>query len=177
MGTGTKMEVEITGGVYNMLPNLAMAKVMDANLRIVGGFTYTPEEKAWAEKIQTSFVDPKHPDLASTAKIQDFEKEDVHGSSDVSDVSWTVPTTGLSTATFVPGSAGHSWQNVAAAGTSIGAKGMMIAAKTLALSAYDLFNTPAVLKTAEKEFAERRGTDFKYEAMLGDRKPPLDYRK
>ncbi|WP_090558198.1 amidohydrolase [Pedobacter hartonius] len=177
MGTGTKMEVEITGGVYNMLPNLAMAKVMDANLRIVGGFTYTPEEKVWAEKIQTSFVGGKGPDLSSTAKIQAFEKEDVHGSSDVSDVSWTIPTTGLSTATFVPGSAGHSWQNVAAAGTSIGAKGMMIAAKTLALSAYDFFNSPVVLKAAAKEFAERRGTDFKYEAMLGDRKPPLDYRK
>jgi aminobenzoyl-glutamate utilization protein B len=177
MGTGTTMESEITGGTYNMLPNLAMAKIMDANLRIVGGFTYTPEEKVFAEKIQTSFQGGKGPDLGSTAVIQPFEREDVHGSSDVSDVSWTVPTTGLSTATFVPGSAGHSWQNVAAAGTSIGAKGMMIAAKTLALSAYDLFNSPQVLKAANKEFNERRGADFKYEALLGDRKPPLDYRK
>lgn len=177
MGTGTKMELEITGGVYNMLPNVAMGKIMDANLRIVGGFAYTPEEKVFAQKIQTTFQTGTAPSLASTAEIQPFENEETLGSSDVSDVSWTVPTTGLYTATFVPGSSGHSWQNVAAAGTSIGAKGMMIAAKTLALSAYDLFTNPDILKAATKEFVEKRGADFKYEPMLGDRKPALDYRK
>ena len=54
------------------------------------------------------------------------------GSTDVGDVSWTVPTAGFSTATWVPGTPAHSWQAVAAGGTSIGMKGMQNAAKVLA---------------------------------------------
>ena len=53
------------------------------------------------------------------------------GSTDVGDVSWYVPTSGLTTACFAAGSPGHSWQNVAAVGSPIGHKGMMVAAKTL----------------------------------------------
>jgi aminobenzoyl-glutamate utilization protein B len=83
----------------------------------------------------------------------------------------------MSAATFVPGSSGHSWQNVAAAGSSIGAKGMIVAAKTIALTAYDLFKNPAITAEANKELTQKRGQNFKYEAMLGNRKPALDYRK
>jgi aminobenzoyl-glutamate utilization protein B len=87
------------------------------------------------------------------------------------------PTVGLSTATFVPGSAGHSWQNVAKAGSSIGVKSAIVAAKTLALTAAELFRNPAEIAAAKAEFEKRRGPGFTYKAMLGDRKPPLDYRK
>jgi aminobenzoyl-glutamate utilization protein B len=181
MGTGTRMDYEVIGGVYNMLPNETLSKLMDENLHTVGGFTYTASERAFAKKIQTTFIDKTHlPDLdKATATIQPYKmvKEGGIGSSDVADVSWVTPTAGLSTATFVPGSGGHSWQNVAAAGSSIGAKGMMIAAKTLALTAYDLFNSPASLTAAKQELKQRQGPDFKYEAMLGNRTPALDYRK
>jgi len=87
------------------------------------------------------------------------------------------PTVGLGTATFVPGSAGHSWQNVAAAGMSIGVKGAVNAAKTLALTGADLFANPDIVKKAKAELDQRRGADFTYKAMLGDRPPALDYRK
>src|SRR6267142_465178 len=56
-----------------------------------------------------------------------------------------VPAIGLNTATAVPGTPGHSWQNAACAGSSIGRKGMVNAAKTLALTAVDLFNQPDLL--------------------------------
>jgi len=181
LGTGTKMEYEVIGGTYNMLANVALSTVMDKNMRLVGGFSYTTEEKAFAEKIQATFQGGKVPSLAGTATVQPFtvELKNAAGgaSSDVGDVSWATPTAGVFTATFVPGSSGHSWQNVAAAGNTIGQKGMMIAAKTIALSAYDLFKTPEVLKAATKEFDERKGAGYKYEALLGDRKPALDYRK
>ena len=181
LGTGTRMEYEVLGGVYNMLPNETLSKLMDSNLRRVGGFTYTPVEREFAKKIQSTLIDKTHlPDLdAGTAVIQPFMSEKTGGaaSSDVADVSWVAPTAGVFTATFVPGSSGHSWQNVAAAGSSIGTKGMMIAAKTLALTAYDLFNDPASLTTARQELKKRQGPDFKYEAMLGNRAPALDYRK
>ena len=51
-------------------------------------------------------------------------------STDVGDISWVCPTTGMRAATWVPGTVAHSWQAVVAGGTSIGHKGMMVAAKT-----------------------------------------------
>ena len=92
------------------------------------------------------------------------------------DVSWVVPTTGLTTATWVAGTSAHSWQAIAAGGMSIGTKGMMLAAKALALTARDLMLDPALVRGAKAEFDRRRGPEFKYEALLGDRAPPLDYR-
>jgi aminobenzoyl-glutamate utilization protein B len=59
---------------------------------------------------------------------------------------------------------------------SIGHQGMLVAAKTISLTAVELFQNPAICAQARAEWAARRGPDFKYEALLGDRKPPLDYR-
>jgi aminobenzoyl-glutamate utilization protein B len=60
---------------------------------------------------------------------------------------------------------------------SIGSKGMIVAAKTLALSAVAIYEDRTHVDQARKEFLEARGPDFVYEPLLGDRKPPLDYRK
>lgn len=176
LGTETRSEYEVTGGVYNMLPNETLAKVMDANLRMVGGYSYTPTEKAFAEKIQTSFTG-NIPALETTQQIAPFRMEEAGGSTDVADISWVVPTTGLRTATWVPGTAAHSWQAVAAGGTSIGSKGMMVAAKTMTLTIIDLFNSPKVIEDAWKELKTLRGDNFVYDPLIGTRKPALDYRK
>ncbi|MBX7126008.1 MAG: amidohydrolase [Cyclobacteriaceae bacterium] len=177
MGTETRVEYEITGGVYDVLPNVALARVMDANLRKIGGYVLTPEEREFATKIQSTFTGKK-PALESTNEIAGFgPDEESAGSTDVGDVSWVVPTVGLSTATWVPGTAAHSWQAVAAGGMSIGIKGMNMAAKTLALTAAEFFTNPQVIQDAWKEFNTKRGEGFRYEALIGDRKPALDYRK
>jgi aminobenzoyl-glutamate utilization protein B len=159
-----------------LLGNETLAKAMDANLRIVGGYTYTEQEKQFATKLQESFKDQAQP-LESTQVIGPLRTYDGSASTDVGDVSWAVPTVGLGTATWVPGTAAHSWQAVAAGGTTIGFKGMMMAAKTMALMASDLFSNPVLVEDARKEFMKKRGENFKYEALIGDRKPALDYRK
>jgi aminobenzoyl-glutamate utilization protein B len=92
-------------------------------------------------------------------------------------VSWRVPTVQLSAATWVPGTPAHSWQAVAAGGMSIGPKGMMVAAKTMTLTAMDLFNDATHIQKARAEFDQRRGPNFVYSTRLATRKPPLDYRK
>jgi aminobenzoyl-glutamate utilization protein B len=178
LGTDTKVEWEITGGVYDLLPNETLAKLVDANLRTVGGYSYSANENLFAEKIQKTFTTTV-PTLSTTNTIGDFKVDSGSGfgSTDVGDVSWVVPTAGLSTATWVPGTAAHSWQAVAAGGTSIGYKGMMMAAKTLALSMMDVYSNPALIDNAWKEFRGRTGENFKYEALIGDRPPALDYRK
>ena len=60
---------------------------------------------------------------------------------------------------------------------SIGHKGMMLAAKVLATTARELYTNPNLIAKAKAEFRERRGADFVYRPLLGNREPPLDYRK
>jgi aminobenzoyl-glutamate utilization protein B len=60
---------------------------------------------------------------------------------------------------------------------SIGAKGMMIAAKVMALTGADLFTSPATIDVAKAELARRRGVNFTYTTVLGSQPPQLDYRK
>lgn len=177
-GTGTKMEYEVIHGLYNVLPNETLARVMYKNLTIVGGVDYTPEEIEFAKKIMATYPD-KNPDIADAKQIQPFKviRKGTGGSTDVGDVSWAVPTAGMRSATWVPGTGAHSWQAVAAGGMSIGKKGMMVAAKTLALTAVDLLKDATIAEKAQTELQQSRGTNFVYEALLGDRKPPLDYRK
>jgi len=179
LGTGTKAEWEITGGVYELLPNEALSRVMHANLSTVGGVTYTPEEKAFALKIaQTVFGKPPAPETAALigAFSPNAPREGGSGSTDVGDVSWAVPTVGLRTATWAPGTPSHSWQAVACGGTTIGLKGMNVAAKTMAGALIDYFTQPAVVTKAKAEFLERRGANFTYAALVGDRPPALNYR-
>ncbi|MBO6531598.1 MAG: amidohydrolase [Muricauda sp.] len=177
LGTGTTMEYEMIGGTHELLPNLTLQKMMHDNLVKVGGITYTPEEKAFAEKISKSLGNESL-NIKVAETVQPYkETAEAFGSTDVGDVSFTVPTAGLGTATWVPGTPAHSWQAVAAGGMSIGSKGMMVAAKTIALTAMDIFENPKTVEAAKKELEERRGKDFKYVPMLGNRPPALDYRK
>ncbi len=176
LGTGTRVELEVIGGVYELLPNDKLAKVLDNNLVAIGGYTLNPQELAFAKQLQQT-VGMQKLDLNST-QIVNPDREDPlsNGSTDVGDVSWVVPTIALVSATWVPGTSAHSWQAVASGGTSIGKKGMMVAAKTLAATAIDLLTTPSLIKEAKDELKSRQGADFKYKALLGERKPALNYR-
>ncbi len=175
LGTGTEMTYEVMHGNYPLLPNETLARLVDGNLRSLGGFLYNDAERAFAVRIQDS-LGGELPALDSTNEVRPFAITQGMGSTDVGDVSWNVPTVGFSTATWVPGTPAHSWQAVAAGGTSIGHKGLGLAAKLLARTAEDLIENPEIIDDARIELEEKRGADFQYEALLGDRKPPLDYR-
>jgi len=175
MGTGTSVDSEILTGLYNILPNITLAETMHRNLRLVGGVEYDEQEKEFAEKIAATLN--SHPGMNAARVVAPFN-ETARGtfSSDVGDVSWNVPTTGLRTSTWVPGTTAHSWQAVSAGGTSIGIKGMIVAAKTLAACAYDLFEAPDILQQAKYEFLQKTGEDFTYRPLMDRTEPPLEYR-
>jgi aminobenzoyl-glutamate utilization protein B len=179
MGTETTVEYEVIGGVHELLPVKVLAKTMHDNLTKVGGIKYTPEEIAFAQKIQESFPVKNRPDIGKAATVDAYVDESYRsggGSTDVGDMSWAVPTVGLRTATWIPGTAAHSWQAVACGGTEIGTKGMMVAAKTLTCTAIDLLLDKTLIEKATEEWKKSRGADFKYIPLLGDRKPALNYR-
>lgn len=174
IGTETKMDYEIIGGTHDLLINKTLAGTMQANLEKTGGVTYTAEEINYAKKIQTSFLG-KFSSIDNAGIITPLHIDKDQGSTDVGDVSYVVPTVGVYTATWVPGTSAHSWQAVACGGTDIGIKGMIVASKTMAFTAIDLFTNPELIKKAKEEFIQSKG-DYQYKALLGDRKPALNYR-
>jgi len=176
LGTDTQMSYEVMHGNFSLLPNDTLQKIVHNNLNTLGGIKYDDKENEYASEIYSTFIEPDIK-IGSQENVRPFKTSHGYGSTDVGDVSWNVPTAGLRTATWVPGTASHSWQAVASGGTSIGLKGAELAAKTLAKSATDIFSNPSIIEDSKNELKSRVGEDFEYKPLLGDRKPPLDYRK
>ena len=176
MGTDTNMSYEIMHGNFSLLPNDTIQKIVHKNLESFGGISYDESENEYANEIYKTFIKPDNK-IGSQENIRPFRTSHGYGSTDVGDVSWNVPTAGLRTATWVPGTASHSWQAVASGGTSIGLKGAELAAKVLAKSAVEIFSNQSIIDQAKNEQKLRVGENFNYKPLLGDRKPPLDYRK
>ena len=175
IGTETTLEYEVMHANRPLLTNLPLAKLIFEKLSQVGGVYYNDEETIFAKSLRATLDNPNR-NLGSEKNIQPFEEKIGRGSTDVGGVSWVVPTVGFRTATWVPGTPAHSWQAVACGGMSIGHKGMINAAKTLALSCIHLFQNPTIVEEAWETIEEKRGPEFNYYPLLGDRDPPLNYR-
>jgi len=177
-GTGTRLDWEIIHGNHELLPNDTLSRVMYSNMVKVGGFTYTPDERAFAQKLGRTLPSARTGAVELSEMIQPYQENLPPGqfSTDVGDITWIVPTAMCFAAVVPPGVPLHSWQATASTGTTIGLKAMMVAAKTIALTAMDLFGQPDTLAKAKTELLQKRGPDFVYKPLVGDRKPPLDYR-
>jgi aminobenzoyl-glutamate utilization protein B len=177
-GTQTTVSKELISGCYELLGNRPLQKLVQQKLELVGGVIYDERERAFAGEIVKG-LNLNDTILNGAARILPLREEvpsQGGGSTDVGDVSWNVPTVSFTTAVFVPGSAGHSWQNVASCGTTIGTKALLNAAKVFALTAIDIYSNPKLIVEAQSEFEKKRGADFKYLPLLGDSPPRLDYR-
>jgi aminobenzoyl-glutamate utilization protein B len=174
LATETRLEVIYLGGTMEILPNNTLAQIARANLEKLNDLHYNDEERRFAVRIQETLTDKVS--LESIGQLDDGGEIVGKGSTDVGDVSWVVPTVGFSTACWVPGTPGHSWQAVAAGGTSIGRQGMQLAARVLAATAWDLYQDPKRVAAAKEEY-QRRLAGRKYETLLEPgQPPPLDYR-
>jgi len=174
LATETRVEVEQSTNYANILPNDALTALVARNMRKAGGYEYTAEERTFAEQLQKT-LGPG----AGRTKPDEIFADNSEGagpySTDAGDVSWNVPTVQFTTATYPSGTPAHSWQSAACAGTSIGRKGMVVAARTLALSAVDLLEHPNAIDAAKTDFAKRRaGREWTTNIKAGS-KPPLDY--
>ncbi len=176
LATETKMEMSIESGTYNILPNDTLAKLYDKNLRVVGGVKYTAEETAFAETIRKTLSLTEALPMGSQESVQPIATGVFYGSTDVGDVSWSIPTSELNVATLAPGVRLHSWQSTACTGSTIGRKGMMVAAKTLALSALDLLEDPKLIEAAKADFDRRRAGNTYRSPIPEGNGPPLHYR-
>ncbi len=177
MMTETTLSVQFIDGCANSIPNKTLEELLYENFKEVEAPTYTDEEIAFSKDIVNSYEMAPYPLADKIAKEQPDLFEEIFqkteggkkplndfvmpyyydmvarpGSTDVGDVSWQTPTAQIGTACFAAGSPGHSWQNVAVGGSSIGDKGLIYAGKVLACAAVDLFTKPEIIAKAKAEF-------------------------
>ena len=176
LATETTMTVDFVHSDYDVLPNDVLSKLLDSRLREVGGVTYTPDEQAFAEAIRKTLPLDGALSLGSQTGVRPPDERFGLGSTDAGDVSWLVPTGWIFAATHVPGVPNHSWQATACTGGSIGRKGMIVAAKTLSLAAFDLLTTPSLVAAARQNFEQRRAGEPYRSRLPEGMKPPLNYR-
>jgi aminobenzoyl-glutamate utilization protein B len=177
LASETRMEFVQGTNYADTLPNDTLGEVLGRAMQKAGGYQFTAEESAFAAEIQKTLEAPPRraggPDQVNVSRAEGVGM----ASSDAGDVSWVVPTGSMSAATFVPGVGAHTWQAAACAGTTIGRKGMLVAARTLALAGVELFENPAEVQAAkdayQKRLAGRRWTT----RISPESKPPLDYWK
>lgn len=177
--TETSVDILDVSGSWNLLPNQTLNKIVHRHLQAIGGVKLTPEDVRFAEEIRKSLpesVRAANP-LSQATEVARMQDAGIFpASTDAGDISWIVPTAHFGIATFVPGVAPHTWQATACAGSAFGRKGMIIAAKALALTAIDLFENPTPLATARAEFDRRRAGVIHRSVIPVNAKPPLRYR-
>jgi aminobenzoyl-glutamate utilization protein B len=176
-------------GSYNKIPSKTLSEVVTANMRQVGAPIYTKEELAFAAEIAKSFPRENKLETLKKSKIPRWERyadtdlptdifdpwddgEVSPGSTDVSHVSWNVPTMEFGTTCNILGAPGHSWQFVATAGSSIGHKSLTFASKTMAGAAQDLIADPTLIQKAKEEHRRRLGKNIYIPDT--ERRPPLE---
>jgi aminobenzoyl-glutamate utilization protein B len=168
--TETTAAVTVQGGSWEMLINATGERLLDANLRWLGPAVYTEQELAFARELQRA---TGVPEVGMSGGIKPLEgQEQEGGSTDVGDVSWIAPTLHVTVATAPKGVPWHAWPVVASAGMSIGHKGMVRAAKTLAATMVDLYEQPATVSAIQAEFKAGKGA-VTYKAYGPDSPPPL----
>ncbi len=176
LATDTRVEVVQGTNYASTLPNDALSDLVGRNMKKAGGYEYSAEERKFAEEIQKTFT--ASPNLPTPDKVLADNSEGTGvASSDVGDVSWVVPTLSFTAATYTPGTSAHSWQAAAQAGSSIGRKGMLVAARTLALSVIDLAQNPTAIDAAKTSFEKRKAGRGWTTHITAGSAPPLDYWK
>ena len=177
MMTETSYDRVFIDGCSGTVPNSVLEAMMYENMKALPVPEYTEDEWNYAKALKATYETHSYPstaaiyDKAALAEMKKLTEENTKplndfiaplykgyhfspGSTDVGDVSWQTPAAQINTTCFIAGAPGHSWQNVSVGKTSIGHKGLLYAAKVIAATAIDLFESPDKLAAAKAEFAE-----------------------
>ena len=194
--TETTVEETFNGACSSVLNNHYLADLQYRAMKMIGPIEFTEGERAYAQQINDAYPEGNRQSLFKDMELSEDLKaslpelrqqpllgdnyppmDERHvstGSTDVGDMSWITPLSMLRTACFATGASGHSWGIVATSGMSIGHKGMMHAAKIMAVAAYDLYTDPRHLEAARQEF-EAATKDNPYRSPLPDALEPPRY--
>ena len=169
---GVEHKVILQSGYSDMNFNVPGLRLMQANLEWLGPIAYSAEEEQFARTMQRNTGKQERGIMSAVEKWRDPLPDPPGGSTDVGDVSWTVPTLHFYLATTPRDIPWHAWPVVASGGMSIGHKGMMQAAKALAATAVDLFEDAAAREAIRAEF-NTKTKGFTYTPQIPPGPPPV----
>ncbi len=168
--------VQIDADAHEKLPNRTLSEVIHKNLEQIGAPQFSAQEKDFARQTQASLEGKLDKALSETVEPLLEEPGQGLGSTDLGDISWFVPLGNLRVASYTYGAPGHSWQIAACTGTSIGEKGLMVAAKVLATSAIDLYLSPQLREKVQADFQKIRDP-LEYHTLIPEgQKAPKEIR-
>ena len=193
--TDTSVECELSMAFTEYLPNNALAKVADECLQEVGAPKWDDADYAMAKEFLNTYPETTMENIRAQiietygedrleeilekpldSEIHPFNPDKIKltaGSTDVGDVGYAAPTLNINIATACVGNVGQSWQMVAQSCSPLAHKGLLTAAKVLALSCIRTMDRPDVIEAAKKEVTKRNGGH--YTCPLPDSvQPPLD---
>ncbi|MDR2398001.1 MAG: amidohydrolase [Spirochaetaceae bacterium] len=177
--TGTAMSLRWDSAAANYLVNNTLGRAMHANMSALGAVAWTEHDLAFARSFQATLDDATRKGIpaavarffpqAAAADIEAMAAKPIlddivpyketdrvlAGSTDVGDVSWQTPTAQVFTACYPQGTVAHSWQLTACGQSSLVHKGLMQAAKIIALTALDILEDPKLVAEAAAEHQRR----------------------
>ena len=168
--TETTLQTRIVSAVSNLLGNEPLEQAMHDHFERLGPVPFDDADRDFARRIQATLSAedlasdflrvgiPLDPEMALYGSVvdRDVEGEPMIGSTDVGDVSWTVPTVQARVATHAIGTPGHSWQVTAQGKAPAAHKGMVHAAKVMAGTAVDCLHTPSLIEAARRPCGKAR---------------------
>jgi aminobenzoyl-glutamate utilization protein B len=172
IATETTGQLEVAAGSFEMLSNLEGARLIQRTFDWLGPIQFDEDEEAFARQIQQATGKEQTGMNTKPEPLDENPGEPEGGSTDVGDVSWVVPTLHFSVATAPVGTPWHAWPVVAAGGMSIGHKGMLYAAKTMAATLVDLYENEDTRQAIRAEWLEDKG-GREYRAFLAEGPPPI----
>ncbi len=193
--TETEMDYELAMAFTEYIPNKALAKVADQCMKEIGAPAWTEEDYCLAKQFLDTYnsqtrkmIETEIGNVYGEERVEEILARpldsEIHpfdpgnivleaGSTDVGDVGYAVPTLNINVATCCVGNVGHTWQMTAQTCSPIAHKGLLTAAKVMALAAVRTMEQPDVMEAAKAEVKKRNGG--RYTCPLPDSvKPPLD---
>ena len=153
MMTDTTVSFEILGENHDSKLNFTLAALAHACMTQIGAPKFSESEKAYAKTVaQAVGLAGVEGELDESILPVDRTIKKDNGSSDVADVSQIVPVININTACYGRKTPNHSWAVTVQARQPAAHRGMLFAAKTLALMGARLATEPELLAAVRAEF-------------------------
>lgn len=170
LATQTKAEVDLFFGMYDLLPNEPLARLLYRHIEAVP-LEWTAAEQDFARACQREMKVKE--DGMATRPLPFLANVSAGGSTDIGDISYQTPAGVFAWPTLPLNIGLHTWPVTACGGMSIGDKGSLNTARVLAAAGFDLMTDPALRQAAKDDFRRRRGDRPFVSPLPPERKVPL----
>ena len=159
--------INIFRAVQEFVPNKAANNLVQSNFGFLGDLVFSAKDEQYAQTFVKQLGRPYRPLQCSPRPYHPVKhsKSFFGYGSDIGDVSWFSPEMSFVVTCLPLGVNMSNWEGAIFAGHDIGKKGMLYAAKIIALSAIDYLSDPSVRDIIRKEF-ETRTSRYKYSSII-----------